>query len=192
MIAREAITGLMLCGGAGRRMGGVDKPLQPWRGRPLVGHVIDRVTPACGPLLISANRSLAQYAALGHPVITDRIPDAGPLGGLHAAAAHLTTACVFVCAGDMPLIDPRIVERLAAALDSDAGVMAAVAHDGEALQPLVMLLRRDALSSLDGYLASGQRAVHRWVETLSTTIVDAADLAAAFRNMNTPGDLATD
>lgn len=190
MIPRPDITGLVLCGGAGRRLGGIDKPLAHWRGRPLVAHVIERIVPHCATMLLSANRSRAAYEALGFPVVSDRLIDVGPLGGVHAAGPLVSTPYLFVCAGDMPMIDPELPARLASALTPEADV--ATAHDGEQLQPLVMLLRCTALDDLDAFLHAGGRAVHAWLASQRTVTVDAADMASSFFNVNTPGDLDTD
>lgn len=194
MIVRSDITGLVLCGGAGRRMGGIDKPLALWKGRPLVAHVIERIAPHCASLLISANRSREAYERLGVPVFSDQLSDAGPLAGLHAVMPAMSTPLLLVCAGDMPKIDPQIITRLASALGdtSDTAYDAAVAHDGVQLQPLVMLLRRVALDGLEPFLNAGGRAVHAWLDTLRVATVDAADIAHSFFNVNTPGDLDPD
>jgi molybdopterin-guanine dinucleotide biosynthesis protein A len=175
-------------------MGGIDKPLGLWKGRPLVAHVIERIAPHCATLLISANRSREAYERLGFPVLSDQRPGTGPLAGLHAATPAMATPLLFVCAGDMPRIDPQIITRLASALSDTADTTydAAVAHDGVQLQPLVMLVRRAALDGLEPFLQAGGRAVHAWLDTLRVATIDAADIAPSFFNVNTPGDLDTD
>ncbi|WP_431102340.1 molybdenum cofactor guanylyltransferase MobA [Roseateles noduli] len=87
-------TALLLCGGRATRMGGVDKPLQPFQGRPLVHHVLDRIAPQTGGrVLISANRHLDDYRRLGHPVLEDTLPDfPGPLAGILAGLQAITAA----------------------------------------------------------------------------------------------------
>ena len=86
------VTGVVLAGGLGRRMGGVDKGLQGLDGRPMVAHVIERMLPQVEELLINANQNLDRYAAFGHRVVADSIEGfAGPLAGLErglATAAH--------------------------------------------------------------------------------------------------------
>lgn len=168
-------------------MGGLDKPLLEWKGRPLIAQVIERLIPQCATLLISANRSQPKYATFGFPVIQDRSPDVGPLGGLEAAQDAITTPLVFVCAGDMPCLDRQIVSRLTGAMSPTTE--AVLAHDGERIQPLVMLVRVSALATIADFLAAGGRAVHAWVATCRTVNVDTSDIAASFYNVNTPDDL---
>ena len=100
-------------------MGGVDKPLVLWRGRPLVAHVLDRMRPQVAASVLIANRSLQQYAAFGMPVYQDLIPGIGPLGGLSMALAVAESPLLFCCPGDAPLLAPDLVHRLSAALAPD-------------------------------------------------------------------------
>ena len=113
----EKITGVVLAGGLGRRMGGSDKGLEELRGRPLAAWVVERLAPQVDELLISANRNGGRYAALGHRVLGDRIAGfAGPLAGLHAAleaAAHPLVATV-PC--DSPFLPGDLISRLLSAL----------------------------------------------------------------------------
>src|SRR5512133_668846 len=91
-IARSAITGVIFAGGQGRRMGGVDKGLVALDGRPLVAHVVERLAPQVGALVINANQNRDRYAAFAYPVVADVVPDfAGPLAGLHAGIAAAAT-----------------------------------------------------------------------------------------------------
>lgn len=135
------ITGIILAGGLGRRMGGVDKGLQLLDGRPLVRHVAERLAPQVDQLLINANRSQADYAALGYPVLADEIPDfAGPLAGLHAALSAATTAWVVTVPCDSPYLPLDLVSRLQAGLQSSAAGLA-VAHVEGRLHPVFCLCR---------------------------------------------------
>ena len=182
--AREQITGLILCGGRGQRVGGADKPLLDFHGRPLVARVAATLAPQVRQLLISANRNAETYRDYG-PVVADALPDyAGPLAGIVAALEIVTTPLLFACPGDGPNLPGNIVTRLAAGLNSGA---AAVAHDGQRRQPLVLLLRADCLPSLKRYLESGQRSVHGWLETLDAREVYIGE-EDAFRNINDPTD----
>jgi len=127
------ITGLVLAGGRGSRMGGVDKGLQHYKGRPLVQHVLDRLGPQVGGLMINANRHLDAYAAFGVPVWPDTLADyPGPLAGL----AHCPTPDLASVPCDSPLFPTDLVARLAAALAADAAqiAVAAAVEDGELLQ----------------------------------------------------------
>lgn len=188
MIATTDITGLLLAGGQGSRMGGVDKGLQPFRGRRLVDWTLERLRPQVGSLLISANRNLPEYAALGGEVITDDIPDyAGPLAGLHAALGALQTPWLATCPCDSPFLPLDMVARLAAALaDNDAPL--AVVRTAQGPQPVFMLCRRDLRDSLGRYLADGGRRIQGWQRDQSALQVDFAN-RRAFANFNTLADL---
>ena len=182
--AREQITGLILCGGRGQRVGGADKPLLEFQGQPLVAQVAAMLAPQVQQVLISANRNPQRYGAYGS-VVADALPDyAGPLAGISAALDIVTTPLLFACPGDGPNLPGNIVSRLAAALKSSE---AAVAHDGKRRQPLYLLLRTDCRASLKRYLESGQRSVHGWLETLDASDVQIAE-TDAFRNINDPAD----
>lgn len=168
-------------------MGGADKPLLLHAGAPLVAHVARRLAPQVEACLVIANRSHEAYAALGVPVLADRAPGLGPLGGIATALAAATTPLLFACPGDAPCLAPGVVARLRAALGPQE--LAAYPHDGARAQPLFLLLRAAALPALEDYLARGGRAVHGFVAELRARAVDAPDLAASFRNINTPGEL---
>ncbi len=181
---REQITGLILCGGRGQRVGGADKPLLEFQGQPLVARVAAMLAPQVQQLLISANRNAETYRDYG-PVVADTLPDyAGPLAGIVAALDIVSTPLLFACPGDGPNLPGDIVSRLTDGLNSGA---AAVAHDGQRRQPLYLLLRADCRPSLKRYLESGQRSVHGWLETLDTREVCIGE-ADAFRNINDPTD----
>ena len=187
VFAPEQITGIILCGGAGRRMGGVQKPLLELDGRTLLDRVLERVRPQVGPIVISANEALARYAAYGHVVIPDDTPDLGPLGGLAACARVVTTPWIFVCAGDAPYMDVHLASRLALGLDvHDAG---ALPHDGERAHYLMLLVRTDTCASIAPYLTAGHRSVRGWLSTLPVREVALPALRESFRNLNTPDDL---
>lgn len=184
---RPAITGVILAGGLGRRMGGVDKGLQLLDGRPLVAHVVERLAPQVGELLINANQNAEAYAAFGHPVIADRIAGfAGPLAGLHAALAAAGQPLVATAPCDSPFLPPDLVARLAAALgDRDI----AVARTFDQPHPVFCLCRRTLLPQLEAFLASGQRRFGDWYAGLSSVEVAFDDVAEAFENINTRAEL---
>lgn len=184
MIARDDITGIILCGGEGRRMGGTEKALTLVGPTSLLGHVRARLAPQVGPIIVSANRDPSAHGAWGDPVVPDMAPGLGPLGGLHAALARVETPYAFCCPGDAPLLDAGLVQRLAVALEREQADVA-MPHDGERTQQLFLLLRTDLRASLGGYLDGGGRSVLGWTDTLRCAVEDAADLHAAFLNVNT-------
>ena len=189
-MTRAEITGVILAGGAGRRLGGVDKGLQALRGRPMVQWVLEGLAPQVDTVLISANRNLPRYAAFGCPVLPDRIPDfAGPLAGLHAALAQAVTPLVASVPCDSPFLPADLVQRLHAALVADQAELA-VARAGGTVHHAFSLVRRELLPKLEAFLAAGDRKAGLWHASLKVAEVDFDDEAAAFDNINTPQDLA--
>lgn len=146
-------------------MGGVDKGLQAFRGQPLVAHVLQRLAPQVGAVMISANRNLDRYAALGVPVWPDTQGDfAGPLAGFEAGLAHCTTPYMVTAPCDVPLIPDDLVARLAAGLGQADIAVAATPEDGALrMQPVFCLLKTGLLPSLREFLQSGQGKIGLWV-----------------------------
>lgn len=183
------ITGVVLAGGLGRRMGGIDKGLQPLHGQPLVHWVIERLAPQVDELLINANQNGERYAAFGHPVVPDRIPGfAGPLAGLHAALTRARHPLVATAPCDSPFLPQDLVARLAQALFA-ADAELAVARTLDQPHPVFCLCRRSLLPHLSAFLAEGGRRFERWYSTLNAVEVGFDDEAAAFENLNTREDL---
>lgn len=190
---RDAITGIVLAGGLGRRMSedgrGTDKGLCPFRGRPMAAHAIERLAPQVGSVAINANRHLEAWRAFGLPVFADEIEGyAGPLAGLHAAMARATTPWIATVPCDSPFLPTDLVERLARGAAS-AGVPIAIARAGERAQPVFMLVERALRPALEAFLASGRRRIDAWTGPLGAVEVDFAD-ETAFRNINTADELA--
>lgn len=184
------VTGLVLAGGQGSRMGGLDKGLAPFRGRPLVAHVIERLAPQVGPLLVNANRNPGEYARFGHPVIADEVEGfAGPLAGFERGLAHAATPLVVTVPCDSPFLPVDLVRRLRAALEAGDAQLA-MAFTGTQPHPVFSLLRRDLHASLCAFLASGQRKIDKWTASLRVANVPFDDEAAAFANINTRDELA--
>ena len=185
---REAVTGVVLAGGRGSRMGGADKGLVEVAGRPMVEHVLAAVERQTGAVAINANRSADRYARYGHPVIADRLDGfQGPLAGMASALEAAATEFVLVVPCDSPLLDPALGPRLHAALaQREADI--AVAHDGERMHPVFVLLRRSVRSGLEAFLARGERKIDRWFEEEKTEVVDFSDLPEMFLNVNREAD----
>jgi molybdenum cofactor guanylyltransferase len=183
------VTGLILSGGRGSRMGGVDKGLQPFRGRTLVEWVIERLEPQVAEVLISANRNLDRYLAFGHPVVTDREGGfAGPLAGFHAGLGQARSELLMVTPCDSPLLPVDLVPRMLAAFEHDSADVAVV-RTRERAHPVFCLCRVALLDHLTAFFQSGGRKVDAWYSSLRVTEVDFDDEASAFRNINTPEDL---
>jgi molybdopterin-guanine dinucleotide biosynthesis protein A len=184
------VTGLVLAGGQGSRMGGVDKGLADFRGRPLVAHVIERLAPQVDEVLVNANRNPQAYAAFGYRVIADEIAGfAGPLAGFERGLAHAKGDLVATVPCDSPFLPADLVARLSAALDR-AGADLAVARTGDQPHPVFCLMRRGVHGSLERFLASGQRKIDKWYAGLRVVEVAFDDEADAFANINTRDELA--
>ena len=189
-IARTDITGVVFAGGQGRRMGGVDKGLVELDGRALVAHVIERLAPQVGELVINANQNRDRYAAFGYPVVADLIPDfAGPLAGLHAAMAGATTPYIVTSPCDSPFLPADLVARLALALAATP-LDLAVARTFDQPHPVFSLVRTDVRPHLEAFLRGGGRKIDAWYATLRVADVRFDDEADAFRNINTAAELA--
>jgi molybdopterin-guanine dinucleotide biosynthesis protein A len=191
-IARESICGLVLAGGRGSRMGGLDKGLQNHRGVPLAQHALRRLQPQVGEAMINANRNLGVYGSFGVPVWPDPLPDyAGPLAGFLAGLGHCPTPWLVTVPCDTPDFPEDLVARLAAAADAEAAeiAIAATREDGEVrLQPVFCLMRTDLLASLVRFTGAGQRKIDRWTGAHRCATV-VFDDSAAFANANTVDEL---
>ncbi len=171
-------------------MGGVDKGLVMLDGRPLIAHVLARLAPQVGDVLINANQNLERYAAFGAPVVPDALGGfAGPLAGLQAGLARATRDFVVTVPCDSPFLPEDLVGRLASArAEHDADL--AVAKTFEQPHPVFALVRRAVLPHLAAFLAAGGRKIDAWYATLRVTEVPFDDEAEAFRNINTAEELA--
>lgn len=153
---------VILCGGAGLRLGGIDKPLAMLAGRPLFERVLERVAAQAAGIVVSANRNAAQYAAYGLTVVDDgRHGGRGPLAGIAAGLAAASTPQVLFVPGDAPLLPDDLAARLDEAR-TGAGADIAFADDGSGPQPLCCLLPRALLADLQRYLDDGGRTPRDW------------------------------
>jgi molybdopterin-guanine dinucleotide biosynthesis protein A len=187
------ITGLILAGGRAQRMGGIDKGLIPFMGKPLIEQAIARLSPQVTTILINANRNHDRYAEYGHAVIADKHPDfAGPLAGFAAGLEHCKTEYLLSVPCDSPVFPLNLSERLLEEMIStQSDLVYASSIDPAGIswtQPVFCLMRRSVQQSLQAFLDQGGRKIDRWFEALpSSTIVFADD--AAFANTNTPEEL---
>ncbi len=192
MIDTKDITGLILAGGRGSRMGGVDKGLQNHHGVPLAMHALMRLSPQVGEILINANRNLGAYESMGVPVWPDTLSDyAGPLAGFLTGLERCETPYLVTVPCDSPLFPTDLVARLAQALDaSDAQVaMAATLEDGVMqVHPVFCLLKAELIESLVRFIQGGQRKIDKWTAQHRCIEVPFED-AQAFTNANTVDEL---
>ena len=193
----STITGLILAGGRGSRMGTVDKGLQPFRGEPMAVHVLRRLAPQVGALAINANQNPDAYAAFGAPVWPDDLTGfEGPLAGLETGLRRCSTELLVTAPCDSPFLPADLVARLHAAM-MDAGADLALAETEEAgddgalriqPHPVFALVKKSALPQLSAYLLGSGRRMDGWYGSIKTVRVRFDD-AGAFRNINTLREL---
>ncbi|BCA93177.1 molybdenum cofactor guanylyltransferase MobA [Vreelandella aquamarina] len=187
MIAKYDLTGMILAGGEGRRMGGRDKGLEPFAGLPLVAHTVKRFDGHVHELMINANRNSDAYALFADRVIEDAEGGfKGPLMGIYSGLRAAQTPWLLVAPCDSPALPHDLVARMVAGI-TQAGVEhdIAVAFDGERLHPVVALLRTSLADDLAATLAEGERKIDRWYARHAWCRVDMSDCPEAFANLNT-------
>ena len=168
-------------------MGGVDKGLQPLRGKPMVEWVLARLAPQVGEIIINANQNRAAYERFGHRVVADDIAGfAGPLAGLHAGMKAAKHALVVTVPCDSPFLPMDLVSRLESCLN---GHDLAVAKTGEQPHPVFSLVRTALAHNLESFLLQGGRKIDAWYGSLRFVEVLFDDEADAFRNINTREEL---
>ena len=183
----QNITAVILAGGQGSRLGGIDKGLIQLRKISLVQHVINRIEPQVAEIIISANRNLDVYTDLGFSVYTDEISDsAGPLAGILKALQHCQSEWLLTVPADSPFIANDLAQRLIQSVQDNK---IAIAHDGERLQPTFSLIHKSLKNSLKDFLQKGERKTRVWMQQQPHTIVDFSDQADAFSNINTQDEL---
>jgi molybdopterin-guanine dinucleotide biosynthesis protein A len=184
----QDITGLILAGGRGSRMGGVDKGLQNHLGMPLALHALLRLAPQVGHVMINANRNLSAYESMGVPVWPDALPDfAGPLAGVLAGLEHAQTPYLLTVPCDTPDFPHDLAARLADALSqADAQIAMAATREQGVLraQPVFCLMKSSVIESLVTFLHAGERKIDRWTAQHRCVEVEFGD-ANAFFNANT-------
>jgi molybdenum cofactor guanylyltransferase len=197
MIDKQDITGIVLAGGRGSRMGGVDKGLQNFRGMPLALHTLLRLGAQVGEAMVNANRNLAAYESFGVPVWPDASADyAGPLAGFLVGLERCETAYLVTVPCDTPLFPADLVARLAEALEregADIAMASAPEEDGQLRpQPVFSLMRHELMESLVRFTQGGGRKIDAWTAQHRTVLVPfdrEGDDPAAFFNANTLAEL---
>lgn len=193
MISKDDVTGVILAGGRGSRMGGADKGLQNFRGMPMAMYTLLRLAPQVSEVMVNANRNLSAYESFGVPVWPDALADyAGPLAGFLTGLEHCETEYLVTVPCDTPLFPQDLVARLAEALvreGAEIAMAAAPEEDGQVrAQPVFSLLRRDLMESLVRFTHGGGRKIDAWTAQHRTVLVPFSD-PAAFSNANTVAEL---
>lgn len=188
-MSNEQVTGCILAGGRGLRMGGADKGLIAWQGKPLAQHMLERLAPQVGRAIIVANRNLDRYQAFGVRVVSDQQSGfLGPIAGLATALALCETPYLVSVPCDTPHFPTDLVSRLVAGIESGQSDVA-VTFDGDQRQFLFALYRRELAEQAEAALAAGERAVWRWHEKLRVAEVPFPNAQAAFANFNSQTDV---
>jgi molybdopterin-guanine dinucleotide biosynthesis protein A len=193
MITAEQITGLILAGGRAQRMGGNDKGLITFRGKPLIEIAIERLQTQVGQILINANRNITKYTSYGYPVLMDETTDfSGPLAGFAIGLKHCETPYLLTSPCDSPLLPLDLAQQLARKLENEKLdlVYASTQEAAGAIwaQPVFCLMRSDLGEQLKSFMDSDQLKIDRWFKELNSGTVIFDDVQG-FVNVNTPEDL---
>jgi len=186
LIKTADITALLLCGGKGARLGGQDKPLLSLGSDKIINHLLTRLKPQTGEIVISCSRNVARYEAYESRIVVDEAPDEGPLGGLQSAFKAVNTEWALTCPGDIPFLTSELVTRLS--LDAERQGVAVPFADNER-QNLCLLINRKRRNELVAFYAQGGRAVKRWLDFASIQSTDLSELGSSFFNVNTAREL---
>ncbi len=183
---KPTVTAVILAGGRGRRMGGLDKGLIEFDNKPIIEHIISAIAPQCDDVIINANRNIELYSKYGYPVLTDSLDNfQGPLAGFSTALSHINTPLLLTLPCDAPDLPKDLTNRMLNTMmkeDSDI----TVAHDGERLQPVYALIKTSLAENLHEFLLSGNRKIDLWYAANKTSHVDFSDVSQLFQNINTP------
>ena len=187
-IHKSNITAVILAGGKGSRLGGQDKGLVIYKGKPLIAHVLERIQPQVEQILISANRNQSKYQKYGYTVINDELSNfQGPLAGFASAMKIAKTDYILTLPCDGPKLPLDLVSRMTQEIKEKSGI--AVAHNGERLQPVYAMIPVALLDSLENFLANGHRKVESWYAEQKSHVVDFSEQSNAFFNINRKQDL---
>lgn len=179
---------VILAGGQASRMGGNDKGLIEFNGKPLIEHVMERLSAQTNDITINANRNQERYQQYA-PVISDSYPDyPGPLGGIHAGLKDSNSDWVGFVPCDSPFIDAAVVERFCQSVTEQSDIL--VAHDGDFHQPVFTMFHKRVLPKLEAFLERGDRKIILLYKECHTDYVDFSDSPECFVNLNTPEELA--
>lgn len=188
MLLPKQTSWVILAGGQASRMGGQDKGLVQLNNKPLIEHVIERLSSQTDRILVNANRNIATYEKYG-VVFSDQFQNfPGPMGGIHAGLCHADTEWVGFVPCDSPQINLDLVERFCQAVNDESEIL--VAHDGDHQQPVFTLYRKRVLDRLTAFLERGDRKIILLYNECHTQYVDFSDSPQCFVNLNTPDELA--
>ncbi|WP_339485711.1 molybdenum cofactor guanylyltransferase MobA [Pseudomonas sp. EL_65y_Pfl2_R95] len=174
---------LLLAGGRGQRMGGRDKGLLLWRGKPMIAWLHDLVRPLTDDLIISCNRNNADYAAYADQLVADEDNAfQGPLAGIRAGLKVARHGQLLILPCDAPMLEKTLLHDLLEL----AGDVPAVVRQGEYLQPLFSVIPREFSEPLERAWQAGERSPQRWLRSLTPRTLDCHEQDPRLANLNTP------
>jgi molybdenum cofactor guanylyltransferase len=183
------VTGVILAGGRGRRMGGNDKGLIEVQGRPLIEYAINALRPQVDELMISANRNISVYKKYGYPVVPDALPDfQGPLAGMLAGLTRASSEYVAFVPCDVLSLPDDLVSRLMGPLTENKAEVC-MAHDGERCHPVIALLKSSLVDVLQADLEKSVRKAEDWMRSRKIVIADFSYASGSFFSINSPEDM---
>ena len=183
----QNITAVILAGGQGSRLSGIDKGLLKLNKMPLVQYIIERIQPQVSNIIISANRNIETYSDFGFSVYEDDISDfAGPLAGILKALQQCQSEWLLAIPADSPFVSRDLALRLSQNIKDNK---VAIPHDGKYLQPTFALIHKSLAASLQDFLQQGERKARVWMQQQDHTIIDFSDQANSFININTEDEL---
>jgi len=183
----QNITAVILAGGQGSRLAGLDKGLLELNKKPLVRHIIERIQPQVSNIIISANRNIEAYSKFGFSVYEDETSDfAGPLAGILKALQQCQSEWLLVIPADSPFVSRNLAQRLSQNINDNK---LAIPHDGKYLQPTFALIHKSLATSLQDFLQQGERKARVWMQQQEHTVIDFSDQASTFININTEDEL---
>jgi len=195
-VATPDITAVILAGGRGRRMYGQDKGLMMLQNRHMIEHVLKKIEPQVGKMIISANRNQERYQELEFDaeVLSDEPLDGGaedkyfgPLAGIATALKHITTPYLLCVPCDTPDLPDDLVQQLWTRMQQKESDLTVV-RDDDRMHPTISLMKREVLPSIEKYLARGERKMEFWVRDLRFSEVDFSKQTETLTNINTPFD----
>ena len=187
-ILQSEISSVILAGGQGLRMDGVDIGLIEFRGLPLVAHVASVIESKVDKIYISANRSFDSYASYGEVISDDLLGFQGPLAGISKALKVCSTKYLLVLPCDSPLVDSELIDDLIRRMkQKDADIC--VAHDGSIMHATFALMKSNLGKSLEQFLNDGGRKMALWYRQQNLERVDVSDRLVVLTNLNKPEDL---
>ncbi len=186
---KNTLTGVIIAGGRGSRLGGQDKGFIRLHDRTLIEQIIEQISPQVKRLIINANRNLEQYRQLGLPVIEDDLPGfQGPLAGILTALHQVSTDFIITLPCDAPQLTSDYVIRMIKSL-ADSNAEIAVAHDGQRMQQMYALIPTSLAAKLEEFLRGDQHAIKHWFAEHELVSTDFSDIPTMFTNINTREDL---